>query len=64
MENICDLINVKNNNIIKKFIVQKIQTGNNLRYIIYWSFFENYIDFINAKLYSNVYNKFRPIIQY
>ena len=64
MENICDLINVKNNNIIKKFNVQKIQTGNNLRYIIYWSFFENYIDFINAKLYSNEYNKFRPIIQY
>ena len=29
MENICDLINVKNNNIIKKFNVQKIQTGNN-----------------------------------
>lgn len=64
MENIYDLINVKNKNIIKKFNVQKIQTGNNLRYIIYWSFFENYIDFIKTKLYSNEYNKFRPIIQY
>ena len=64
MENIYDLINAKNKNIIKNFNIQKIQTGNNLRYIIYWSFFDNYNEFIKAKLYSNDYKKFRPIIQY
>ena len=64
MENINDIINTKYNNIIKKFNIQKIQTGNNLRYIIYWSFFDNYNEFINSKLYSNDYNRFRPIIQY
>ena len=66
-ENIYDIVNNYNNkynNIIKLSNMQKIQTGNNLRYIIYWSFFDNYIDFINAKLYSNEYNKFRPIIKY
>ena len=65
MENINDIMNTNDNkNIIKKFNIQKIQTGNNLRYIIYWSFFDNYTEFINTKLYSNEYNKFRPIIQY
>ena len=65
MENIYDIMNTNDNkNIIKKFNIQKIQTGNNLRYIIYWSFFDNYTEFINTKLYSNEYNKFRPIIQY
>ena len=64
MENIYDIINAKNKNIIKNFKIQKIQTGNNLRYIIYWSFFDNYNEFIEAKLYSNDYKKFRPIIQY
>ena len=65
MENIHDILNTNDNkNIIKKFNIQKIQTGNNLRYIIYWSFFDNYTEFINTKLYSNEYNKFRPIIQY
>jgi hypothetical protein len=44
--------------------MQKILTGNNVRYIIYWSFFNNYKDFNNIKLYSNKYNKFRPIIKY
>ena len=44
-ENIYDIINNQNNNndIIKISNIQKIQTGNNLRYIIYWSFFNNYI---------------------
>ena len=42
----------------------KIKTGNNTRYVIYWSFHDNYIDFINIKLYSNDYIKFRPIIKY
>ena len=65
-ENIYDKINNQNNNndIIKISNIQKIQTGNNLRYIIYWSFFNNYTEFINTKLYSNEYNKFRPIIKY
>ena len=65
-ENIYDIINNQNNNndIIKISNIQKIQTGNNLRYIIYWSFFNNYTEFINTKLYSNQYNKFRPIIKY
>ena len=44
--------------------IKKIQTGNNVRYIIYWSFYNNYKEFIEEKLYSNDYNKFRPIIQY
>ena len=65
-ENIYDIINNQNNNndIIKLSNIQKIQTGNNLRYIIYWSFFDNYTEFINTKLYSNEYNRFRPIIKY
>ena len=65
MENINDIVNTNDNkNIVKKFNIQKIQTGNNLRYIIYWSFFNNYFEFNNTKLYTNDYNKFRPIIQY
>ena len=40
--------------IIKIYIMQKILTGNNVRYIIYWSFFNNYKDFNNIKLYSNI----------
>ena len=39
-------------------------TGNNVRYIIYWSFYISYNNFIKEKLYSNDYRKFRPIIQY
>ena len=50
--------------IIKKCNMTKIKTGNNTRYVIYWSFHDNYIDFINIKLYSNDYIKFRPIIKY
>ena len=62
-ENIYDKLS-SYNNIIKIYNIQKILTGNNVRYIIYWSFFNNYKDFNNIKLYSNKYNKFRPIIKY
>ena len=62
-ENIYDKLS-SYNDIIKIYNMQKILTGNNVRYIIYWSFFNNYKDFNNIKLYSNKYNKFRPIIKY
>ena len=62
-ENIYDKLS-SYNDIIKIYNMQKILTGNNVRYIIYWSFFNNYKDFNNIKLYSNNYNKFRPIIKY
>jgi len=62
-ENIYDKLS-SYNDIIKIYNIQKILTGNNVRYIIYWSFFNNYKDFNNIKLYSNKYNKFRPIIKY
>ena len=62
-EIIYDKINTYNG-IIKLCNIKKIQTGNNVRYIIYWSFYKNYKEFIQEKLYSNDYNKFRPIIQY
>ena len=52
------------NNIIKLCGLKKIMTGNNVRYIIYWSFNNSYNNFIKEKLYSNEYRKFRPIIQY
>lgn len=52
------------NNIIKLCDIKKIMTGNNVRYIIYWSFYISYNNFIKEKLYSNDYRKFRPIIQY
>jgi 23S rRNA (adenine1618-N6)-methyltransferase len=52
------------NNIIKLCDIKKIMTGNNVRYIIYWSFYNSYNNFIKEKLYSNDYRKFRPIIQY
>ena len=51
------------NNIIKFCDLKKIQTGNNMRYILYWSFYCNYNEFIKEKLYSNDYNKFRPILK-
>ena len=62
-ENIYDKLS-SYSDIIKIYNMQKILTGNNVRYIIYWSFFNNYKDFNNIKLYSNKYNKFRPIIKY
>ena len=62
-ENIYDKLS-SYSDIIKIYNMQKILTGNNVRYIIYWSFFNNYKDFNNIKLYSNNYNKFRPIIKY
>jgi 23S rRNA (adenine1618-N6)-methyltransferase len=62
-ENIYDKLS-SYSDIIKIYNMQKILTGNNIRYIIYWSFFNNYKDFNNIKLYSNKYNKFRPIIKY
>jgi 23S rRNA (adenine1618-N6)-methyltransferase len=62
-ENIYDKLS-SYSDIIKIYDMQKILTGNNVRYIIYWSFFNNYKDFNNIKLYSNKYNKFRPIIKY
>ena len=62
-EIIYDKINTYNG-IIKLCNIKKIQTGNNVRYIIYWYFYNNYKEFIQEKLYSNDYNKFRPIIQY
>ena len=52
------------NNIIKLCDIKKIMTGNNVRYIIYWSFYNSYNNFIKEKLYSNDYRKFIPIIQY
>ena len=52
------------NNIIKLCDIKKIMTGNNVRYIIYWSFYISYNNFIKEKLYSNDYRKFIPIIQY
>ena len=48
---------------IKFCDLKKIQTGNNMRYILYWSFYSNYNEFIKEKLYSNDYNKFRPILK-
>ena len=62
-EIIYDIIN-SYNNIIKLCDIKKIMTGNNVRYIIYWSFYNSYNNFIKEKLYSNDYRKFRPIIQY
>ena len=62
-ENIYDKLS-SYSDIIKIYNMQKILTGNNVRYMIYWSFFNNYKDFNNIKLYSNKYNKFRPIIKY
>ena len=61
-ENIYDKLS-SYSDIIKIYNMQKILTGNNVRYIIYWSFFNNYKDFNNIKLYSNKYNIFRPIIK-
>ena len=60
-EIIFDIISA--NDIIKFCDLKKIQTGNNMRYIIYWSFYSNYNEFIKEKLYSNDYNKFRPILK-
>ena len=62
-EIICDKIN-SYKDIIKLCDMKKIQTGNNMRYVIYWSFYNNYKDFILTKLYSYDYKKFRPIIHY
>ena len=48
---------------IKVYDMKRIKTGNNMRYIIYWSFFNNYKEFMNIILYSNEYNRFIPIFQ-
>lgn len=61
-ENIYD--SIANNNKVKLCKMIKVKTGNNMRYIIYWSFFENYEDFCNLKLYSTEFNRYKPIIQY
>ena len=61
-EKIYDKISNEKN--VKYFDMKRIKTGNNMRYIIYWSFFNNYKEFFNTILFSNEYNQFRPIIQY
>ena len=55
---------ISNEKSINFYDMKRIKTGNNMRYIIYWSFYINYEDFINDRLFSNEYNRFRPIIQY
>ena len=46
---------------IKICDMKRIKNGNNIRYIIFWSFFNDYQEFLNVILYSNEYNRFRPI---
>jgi len=46
---------------IKICDMKRIKNGNNIRYIIYWSFFNDYQEFLDEILYSNEYNRFRPI---
>ena len=53
---------ISENKYIKYFDMKRIKTGNIIRYIIYWSFFNNYKEFINFILYSNDFYKFKPII--
>ena len=54
---------ISENKGIKFFDIKRIKTGNNMRYIIYWSFFNKYQDCTDIILYSNEYNRFRPIIE-
>ena len=54
---------ISENKNIKFYDIKRIKTGNNMRYIIYWSFFNKYKDFTDIILYSNEYNRFRPIIE-
>ena len=44
--------------------MKKIKTGNNIRYIIFWTFFNNYKEFSNIRLFSNEYYNFIPLIQF
>lgn len=53
------IVNTKDS--IKICDMKRIKNGNNIRYIIYWSFFNNYQEFLDVILYSNEYNRFRPI---
>ena len=48
--------------IIKFCDFKKIKTKNNIRYILYWSFYYNYNEFSKGKLYENDYNKLKAII--
>jgi 23S rRNA (adenine1618-N6)-methyltransferase len=53
------IVNMKDS--IKICDMKRIKNGNNIRYIIYWSFSNNYQEFLDVILYSNEYNRFRPI---
>ena len=55
---------ISENKSIKYVDMKRIKNGNIMRYIIYWSFFNNYNKFIDLILYSHEYNKFKPIISY
>ena len=56
------IINMKEDNIkVKICDMKRIKNGNNIRYIIYWSFSNDYKDFLDVILYSYEYYRFRPI---
>ena len=61
-EKIYDIIS--ENKEIKNKDIKKIKTGSNVRYILYWSFYNNYSEFKSKKLYSKYYNNFKPIVDY
>ena len=61
-EKIYDQISEDKN--IKYCDMKKIKTGNNIRYIIFWTFFNNYKEFSNIRLFSNEYYNFIPLIQF
>ena len=52
---------ISENKYVKYFDMKRIKTGNIIRYIIYWSFFNNYKEFIILILHSNDFYKFKPI---
>ena len=43
---------------------KNIFINSNVRYILYWSFYNNYSEFKSKKLYSKYYNNFKPIVDY
>jgi len=54
---------ISNDKNIKFYDMKRIQTGNNMRYIIYWSFFNNFKEFNECILFSKEYYNFIPIIE-